>query len=110
MSQSSVNQPLFLALADPTRRQLIETLANEGEKTATELAKALPITRQGVSKHLGLLLEANLVQVRQQGRDKLYKLEPEPLAEATAWINQIQSQWDKRLQSLANYLDQTHKE
>ncbi|MEM7335915.1 MAG: metalloregulator ArsR/SmtB family transcription factor [Chloroflexota bacterium] len=110
MPPSPSTQSLFLALADHTRRQLIETLANEGEKSATELAAIFPITRQGISKHLRILLDANLVQVRQQGRDKLYHLQPEQLREATAWINNIQSQWDRRLQTLSTYLDKTNKE
>lgn len=97
-------QAVFLALADPTRRWLLERLAVEGERTATELAQALPMTRQGVAKHLKILAEAELVTVQQVGRDRRYGLTPEPLQETVAWVTAVTAQWDKRLQALYAYL------
>ncbi len=93
-----------MALADGRRRDILERLANEGEKTATELAQELPITRQGVSKHLNILAEAELVTVRQEGRDKRYSVTPQSLAEAVTWLEAITAVWDQRLQALYDYL------
>jgi len=95
---------VFMALADSRRRAIMERLASDGEKTATELAQELPITRQGVSKHLNILAEAELVSVRQVGRDKRYSVTPQSLTEAVSWLETITAVWDQRLQALYNYL------
>ena len=95
---------VFVALADGRRRHILERLASEGEKTATELAQDLPITRQGVSKHLHILAEAELVSLRQEGRDKRYSVTPQALAAAVSWLESIAAVWDQRLQALYEYL------
>ena len=95
---------VFVALADGRRRELLEMLARDGDKSATELARMVPITRQGVSKHLHILAEANLVRVRQQGRDKRYSITPHSLSEAVSWLEMITAVWDQRLQALYHYL------
>lgn len=102
---SSVIENVFTALADPTRRLLIEKLTDEGAKTATQLAEELPITRQGITKHLNILSEAGLVTIHQRGRDKYYVLTPEPLEEATTWIMAVAARWDERLESLRQFLE-----
>lgn len=101
-------QRLFVALADPTRRQLIEILSAAGDRTATELARQLPMTRQGVSKHLRILAEADLVTVRQEGRDRYYSLRPDRLNEAVSWVDRVRAQWSRRLSALAEFLDDMH--
>lgn len=98
-------QAVFVALADPTRRELIESLIDDGAQTATQLAERLPITRQGVTKHLQILAEAGLVTVRQRGRDKYYYLTPEPLQDASLWIATLAARWDQRLQALYDLLE-----
>lgn len=100
-------QHVFAALADPTRRLVIEKLTDEGAKTATQLASELPlkITRQGVTKHLAILAEAGLVRVHQRGRDKFYYLNPDPLAAATTWVSAIAARWDERLATLSDLLE-----
>lgn len=103
-------QHVFAALADPTRRQLIEKLTDEGAKTATQLADELPITRQGVSKHLNILADAGLVTVRQRGRDKYYFLTPEPLEAASTWISAIAARWDTRLEALRDFVENESEE
>jgi DNA-binding transcriptional ArsR family regulator len=97
--------PVFAALADPTRRQLILNLAQHSPRTATQLAKEYPITRQGVLKHLNILESAGLVTVRQDGRDKLYTLTPEPLGEVDDWIKEISAKWDERLLRLKAFVE-----
>jgi DNA-binding transcriptional ArsR family regulator len=97
-------QNVFAALADPSRRQLVEILAKTPTRTATALTEELPITRQGIAKHLKILADANLVRTEKVGRETLYSLNPTPLAEATAWVELITAQWDRRLAALRDYL------
>jgi DNA-binding transcriptional ArsR family regulator len=98
-------QNVFAALADPARRQIIEGLTEAGARTATQLAPALEMTRQGVTKHLNILADAGLVTVYQRGRDKYYVLTPEPLEEATLWISAIAARWDDRLEALRQFIE-----
>ena len=105
MTESSTQQ-VFLALGDPTRRELLERLVHQDGQTATELAAVLPITRQGVSKHLAILAEAGLVTARQQGRDRRYSFAPGPLHLTVDWISALTRQWDQRLQALRQFLDE----
>jgi len=91
---------VFGALADPTRRHLIEALAAKPGATATGLAATLPISRQAVAKHLKLLGEAGLVSSHREGREALFELDPEPLSEAVAWIGAVGAEWDGGLDRL----------
>ena len=72
----------FAALADPTRRHVIDLLADREAVTASELARDLPITRQAVSKHLATLADAGLVTSQRAGRETRYRLTPAPLTDA----------------------------
>jgi DNA-binding transcriptional ArsR family regulator len=87
------------ALADDGRRTLLATLA-EGPATAGELAALLPIARPGVSRHLRVLREAGLVEVRQEAQRRVYSLRPEPLLEVNDWLSRYLAQWDQRLDAL----------
>jgi DNA-binding transcriptional ArsR family regulator len=98
-------QPIFTALADPMRRQLLMNLAENSPRTATQLAEIFPITRQGVLKHLNILEAAGLVAVRQQGREKRYRLTPERLSELEQWIAEIEATWDARLLRLKSFIE-----
>jgi DNA-binding transcriptional ArsR family regulator len=91
---------IFTALADPVRRKLFETLAENSPMTATQLAKLYPITHQGILKHLNVLRNADLVTVEQQGREKRYFLTPEPLGELERWVQAIGGKWDERMHRL----------
>jgi DNA-binding transcriptional ArsR family regulator len=95
---------VFAALADPTRRHLVEALAAGGGATATSLAAELPISRQAVAKHLGLLGRAGLVSSQRRGRESRFELEPAPLTTAAAWIGAIGAEWDTRLSDLQRLL------
>jgi DNA-binding transcriptional ArsR family regulator len=92
---------VFGALADPTRRALLERLSAEGGATATQLAAGLPMTRQAVAKHLAVLAGAGLVDARRQGRETRYRPTPAPLGEAVEWMTGIGAEWDERLAALA---------
>src|SRR4051812_21172736 len=96
---------VFAALADTTRRQLLRTLAASSPKTATQLAREFPITRQGITKHLDLLTEAGLVRAQPTGREKRYSFAPEPLQDVSAWIAAIGKQWDVRLGRLKELVE-----
>lgn len=95
---------VFAALADPTRRHIVEQLAAGAPATATGLAAGLPITRQAVAKHLDLLGSAGLVSRRREGRETRYRFTPEPLEGAAAWMASVGADWDERLAGLARVL------
>ena len=97
--------PIFAALADPMRRSLLLNLAENSPKTATQLAREYPISRQAILKHLQILEEAGLVAVYQQGREKRYTLTPEPLSELDQWIKDISAKWDERLLRLKTFVE-----
>jgi DNA-binding transcriptional ArsR family regulator len=92
---------VFSALADPTRREVVRSLAAQPGLTASSLAGELPMTRQAVAKHLNALSGAGLVQSRREGRETRYTLTPAPLAEAIDWMASVGAQWDDRLARLA---------
>ncbi len=96
---------VFGALADPSRRFVIETLAARGTATPTELAVELPVTRQAVAKHLVALREAGLVEATRCGRETRYALTPEPLAAASRWIEEVGAAWDERLAALKQLVE-----
>jgi len=95
---------VFSALSDPSRRRLLESLAGRESASLTELAADLPVTRQAVSKLLAALGEAGLVEGQRAGRETRYRLTPQPLGEALAWMERIGDRWDERLARLREHL------
>jgi DNA-binding transcriptional ArsR family regulator len=87
------------ALADESRRTMLETMARS-PATVGELAALLPIARPGVSRHLRVLREAGLVDVRQEAQRRIYSLRPQPLAEIDEWLSRYRSLWEQRLDAL----------
>ena len=96
---------VFGALADPTRRQLLERLAF-GPTTATGLCARFPLTRQAVVKHLGALAEAGMVAKERHGREVHYRMEGAPLDEASAWLTSLSTRWERRLLRLKLYVEE----
>ncbi len=92
---------VFAALADPTRRQVVRSLSQQPDLTASRLAGELPMTRQAVTKHLAALDRAGLVSARREGRETRYTLTPAPLGEAMRWMDEGGAQWEGRLAKLA---------
>ena len=88
---------VFDALADPTRRFVLEMLAGRESASQSELAAQVPVTRQAVAKHLSTLHAAGLVRSERRGRETRYALDTAPLDEAAAWLEQVGSEWDTRL-------------
>jgi DNA-binding transcriptional ArsR family regulator len=94
-------QPVFVALADPTRRALLLNLAQAGPKTATGLAREHPgMTRQGLLKHLNVLAAAGLVTTRREGREQHFHLNPAPLDEVERFVRVAEQRWAARLERL----------
>ncbi|MFP3989674.1 metalloregulator ArsR/SmtB family transcription factor [Streptomyces sp. E11-3] len=88
---------VLAALADPTRRQLLDLLADQGEATATTLAARLPVSRQAVVKHLAVLDAAGLVSGSRVGREVRYAVRPAPLDATARWMATLATDWDRRL-------------
>jgi len=103
--RAPLSSDVFGALADPNRRRLLGFLAERETATATELAAELPVTRQAVAKHLAALHAAGLVEPRRRGRETRYRLTPEPLTDAMAWMAEVGAEWDERLEALRGYLE-----
>ena len=92
-------EAVLRAVADESRRTMLETLAR-GPATAGELAALLPIARPGVSRHLRVLREAGLVEVRQEAQRRIYSLRLEPLAEVDEWLSRYRTLWEQRMDAL----------
>lgn len=95
---------VFAALADPTRRSILRTVAERGPVTATALSEDLPISRQAVAKHLGLLRHAGLVVADRAGRETRFVAVGAPLEDLAAWADQTGRRWDDRLARLGDRL------
>ncbi len=99
----------FDALADPTRRHILDLL-RERPRLVGELVDLLEISQPGVSKHLRVLREAGLVRVRQDAQRRWYELRPEPLAEVDAWLTSYRHLWAARMDRLDDYLHELQEE
>ncbi|CAM5280492.1 ArsR/SmtB family transcription factor [Streptomyces tanashiensis] len=91
---------VFGALADPTRRALLDLIAEQGEATATSLAVRLPVSRQAIVKHLAVLDAAGLVTAARVGREVRYAVRPDALDATARWMSALASEWDRRLAAL----------
>jgi DNA-binding transcriptional ArsR family regulator len=92
-----VDDDLWSALGDPTRRRMLDLLLLGGESTATSLSEQLPVTRQAVAKHLGVLDRAGLVTVAPVGREVRYRIDDAQFARAVAQLAAVGTAWDARL-------------
>ena len=103
----AVSARVFAALADTNRRTILASLAEHGPSTATELSARLPLTRQGIAKHLALLAEAGLVSSDDgAGRRVLYRHLTEPMKVAQSYLSALAADWDGALHRLAGLLDE----
>jgi len=94
----------FEVLAEPTRREILD-LVRERELSVGELVQRIAISQPGVSKHLRVLRDAGLVEVRVDAQRRLYRVRPEPLAEIDAWLRPYRRLWADHLDALENHLD-----
>jgi DNA-binding transcriptional ArsR family regulator len=95
-----VDDDLWSAIGDPTRRRMLDLLLLAGDGTATSLGQQLPVSRQAVAKHLGVLDRVGLVRGTSAGREKRYRVDDEQLARAVAQLSSVGSAWDARLQRI----------
>jgi DNA-binding transcriptional ArsR family regulator len=102
-------EAVFGALADPTRRAVLDLL-RRGSLPAGRIAEAFPVSRPAVSKHLGLLRRARLVEERRHGRNRIYRLNPGPLRVVDIWLNHYRSFWQASLANLKSYVEAEHVE
>src|SRR6202522_540752 len=94
----------FQALADPTRRAVLDLL-RRGRQPAGEIAGAFPISRPAISKHLRLLRRAHLVEEHREGRHRVYQLNPEPLRAVDSWLDQYRNFWKLNLNNLKTFVE-----
>jgi DNA-binding transcriptional ArsR family regulator len=105
MSRSTAAD-VFHAIADPTRRQILDALA-EGAQPVNRLLPLFQMSQPAVSQHLRVLREVGLVTEHRAGRQRIYSLSAEGLAEVARWVTQYERFWNRRLDRLAEYLDRT---
>ena len=105
MRRTDPTADVFAAIADPTRRAMLERLAREGERNVTQLMAPFPMSQPAVSKHLRVLRDAGLVRRRKAGRENLYLIETDRLHEVRDWIALLEQSGDQRLESLAKSRD-----
>ena len=98
----------FTALADPTRRAIVARLA-EGDATVTELAKPFPVSLPAISRHLKVLERAGLISRNRSAQSRPSSLLPEPLQEATAWMETYREMWESRMDRLDEHLREIQK-
>src|SRR5713101_8797813 len=94
----------FSALADPTRRAVLDLL-RVGTRPAGEIARAFPVSRPAISKHLRILRRAHLVEERREGRHRMYQLNPEPLKAVDSWLEHYRSFWSVSLTNLKAFVE-----
>jgi ArsR family transcriptional regulator, cadmium/lead-responsive transcriptional repressor len=99
---------LWEAVADPTRRKLLDLLVIRGEATATTLTADMPVSRQAISKHLVLLQRVGLIDGHREGREVRYEVREQRLAEATGALAAVANRWDRRLRAIKQLAEQTH--
>lgn len=97
--------PIFAALSDATRLQLVARLSRDGPQSISALARDVTISRQAVTKHLGVLEAAELAASRRDGRERIFELRPERLDAAHRYLDQIARQWDAALDRLEAYVE-----
>jgi ArsR family transcriptional regulator, cadmium/lead-responsive transcriptional repressor len=101
---------LWAAVADPTRRRVLDALLEHGEATTTTLAQGLPVTRQAVAKHLVVLDRVGLVAGRRRGREVRYAVRPERLDDAADSMARVAAQWDRRLAGIKRLAESVQAE
>ncbi len=98
------SEATFQALADPTRRAVLDLL-RRGSQPAGQIAGAFPVSRPAISKHLRLLRRAHLVREHREGRHRVYQLNPEPLRAVDSWLEQYRSFWSVSLSNLKTFVE-----
>jgi len=104
MPRPAAAADVFTAVADPTRRAILDRL-RRGDLPVHELAARFDVSRPAVSRHLRVLRDARLVRERREGRERVYQLTPGPLRDIAAWANAYEQFWQTRLTNLKRHLE-----
>jgi DNA-binding transcriptional ArsR family regulator len=109
---ATIDDELWSAVGDPTRRRMLDLLLIDGTATATSLSERLPVTRQAVAKHLAVLDRAGIVHGTAAGRERRYRVDDTRLARAAAQLSDVGSSWDGRLRRIARIAEdiERHKQ
>ena len=105
MDHQDPNQPVFRALADPTRRAILSMLAN-GDRPIGDIAARFDMTRPAIAKHLAILKEGDLISVEAVGRERINRLNPRALKTAQDWLNHFDHFWDEKLSRLKKAVEE----
>ncbi|HLG64690.1 MAG TPA: metalloregulator ArsR/SmtB family transcription factor [Ktedonosporobacter sp.] len=100
---------IFVALADPTRRNILEMLADSGELSASAIYERFPVSPQAISQHLKVLREAELVVMEKRAQKRLYRLNTQTLSQFETWVQQTQRRWSERFEALDAVLEAEKK-
>ena len=106
---TTVDDDLWSAIGDPTRRRMLDLLLSEGGGTATSISEHLPVTRQAVAKHLVVLDRVGLVHATAIGRERQFRVDPEQLARAVAQLADVGAAWDARLHRIKRIAEQIQR-
>jgi ArsR family transcriptional regulator, cadmium/lead-responsive transcriptional repressor len=105
----AVDDTLWSAVGDPTRRRMLDLLVNDGIGTATALSHRLPVSRQAISKHLLVLDRAGLVRGSVAGKERRYHVDEEQLGRAIAQLTAVTAEWDKRLRRIRKLAEELQR-
>lgn len=100
-----MRRDVFQAIADPTRREIITLLASGESMNLNSIADQFEISRPAISKHIKILEECNLIDIQQEGRERICELKPETLEPVSDWVDKNMKIWNSRLDRLENYLN-----
>jgi DNA-binding transcriptional ArsR family regulator len=101
----NIGMDMFVALADPTRRNILEILARSGELSATAIYEQFPVSPQAISQHLKVLREARLVVMEKRAQKHIYRLNPQTLSQFEEWVQQTKQRWEERFAALDTVLE-----
>jgi DNA-binding transcriptional ArsR family regulator len=104
-----IRRDVFQAIADPTRREIIN-LISERSLNLNAIAENFDVSRQAISLHIKILTECGLVEIKSQGRERFCGARLNKLSEVSTWVDQYREHWEKRMDSLENYLDKLQKQ
>jgi DNA-binding transcriptional ArsR family regulator len=99
--------PFFDALGDPNRLRIVTRLCDGGPCSTSQVTKIIPVSRQAATKHLLLLEAVGLVNSERQGRERIWRIEPKPLTDASEYLTALSTRWDKAIDRLRAYVEDT---
>jgi DNA-binding transcriptional ArsR family regulator len=105
----AASQQLFYALAEPTRRNIVEMLATNGQLSATDIYNNFTVSPQAISQHLKVLREAELVRVEKKAQRRIYQINPDAMLELSEWIAKVTELWNERFDALDEVLAEEKK-